>query len=128
MKLSGLHWILGKWKLVSKEETYETWRQTSDTVFDGRGYSVVDGKEKINESIQLVQRVDDVFYVATVPHNPAPVDFKLVAFDGKLAVFENLAHDFPHYIKYENRNGRLFAVVENQDASKQIQYSFERIE
>jgi len=128
MKLTELNWLLGTWKLVGKEETYETWHQTSNTVFDGRGYSMIEGKEQTNESVQLVQRGEDIFYVATVPHNPGPVDFKLVNFDGKVAVFENLGHDFPHRIKYENKNENLFAMVENHDATKQLQYLFERID
>lgn len=78
--LANFEWFLGTWKLANRDTTYESWERDSYSSFNGRGYSIRNGVEKTNESIQLMEKEGELFYVATVDHNPGPVAFKLVSY------------------------------------------------
>ena len=127
--LKNFNWLLGKWKLSNGEEVYESWIRLDDHTFEGRGYTIKDGHEQTSESIKLEQRGEDMFYVPTVAHNLGPVDFRLVNYSGKLAIFENLGHDFPQRIKYRfTQDELLFAEIENKESTKRKQYLFKKVE
>lgn len=78
------------------------------------------------ESLKIERKDGSIFYVASVPHNPGPVEFKLIELSEKHVVFENPEHDFPQRISYTlNANGTLDARVEGTiETGEQRQIDF----
>jgi hypothetical protein len=63
------------------------------------------------EYLRIEVRVDGIYYVAK-PSNQAEAAFRLIALEGRRAVFENKTHDFPQRIVYQiESDGALRASV-----------------
>ncbi len=129
--LDDLTWILGKWQRTDATETYEVW-QRADSAFVGKGYTIKNGKEEISETLQLAQRSDGIYYVATVASNPGPVAFRMVSLTALGATFENPQHDFPQrlfYPKSETDTMRVEISGPTKDgAVRQIPFPFVRVQ
>ena len=76
------------------------------------------------EKLQLIIKEDNIYYVSDVPENPKPVSFKLTEITESGFVFENLSHDFPKKISYQ-QNGKLLKATISGDG-KSIDYFFLR--
>lgn len=73
----------------------------------------------------VVTRGADGISMAPYPMGKASVAFKLVRVEGRKAVFENLAHDFPQVIVYESAgDGLLTARIEGIEKGKPKKASF----
>jgi hypothetical protein len=111
--MKKLEWIADKWITKDNEsETIESWEIINDSLFEGKSATIRNGKEVFSEKLKIEKRGADIFYVADVAHNPAPVSFRLVTLSDTAAVFENMEHDFPKRITYQNENGSLHAWIE----------------
>lgn len=122
----AFHWLLGKWTRVDLpggRSGDEQWR-TQDSALIGVGSSYREGALRFREQLRIVAEGDDVFYVADVPGNPAPVKFRLIARDGQSAVFENLQHDYPQRITYRRDGSRLIATTSGN--GREERFLFER--
>ncbi len=125
-KLADFNWMLGLWKTDAGETIiFEEWTQISDSVFEGNGYKYprADEAQKSSlESVQLISRSGDVFYVPTVigQNQGQPVYFRFTGKSNNEYTFENNEHDFPQQIIYipvsdsklkarveGNRNGQI---------------------
>ena len=84
----------------------ESWIKVNDTLYSGRSYKVIDGDSTLTETIQLILKGTDLFYIPTVQaqNNQQPVSFRLTRQEGMKFTFENPEHDFPTTIVYEFRN------------------------
>lgn len=122
----AFHWLLGQWKRVdlpAGRSGDEQWR-VQDAALIGVGSSYRDGVLRFREQLRIVAEGDNVFYVADVPGNPAPVKFRLVARDGESVVFENLQHDYPQRIAYRRDGSRLMATTSG--TGREENFLFER--
>ena len=108
-----LSWILDKWVSTDGESTsYEKWEKVNDSLYTGSSETVKDGETVFQEKLKLSREGNDIFYIADVKHNPAPVKFKLTSITESEAVFENPEHDFPQKIVYKQAGGNLHASIE----------------
>lgn len=122
----AFHWLLGQWTRVdlpAGRSGDEQWR-VQDAALIGVGSSYRDGVLRFCEQLRIVAEGADVFYVADVPGNPAPVKFRLVARDGESVVFENLQHDYPQRIAYRRDGSRLMATTSGN--GREENFLFER--
>jgi hypothetical protein len=78
----------------------------------GKNKTIRNGDTVFNEKLKIEKIGDEIFYIADVKHNAAPVYFKLTSLNDNEAVFENPQHDFPQKIVYKNIDGNLNASIE----------------
>lgn len=124
--IAAFHWLLGQWKRVdlpAGQSGDEQWR-AQDAALIGVGSSYREGVLRFREQLRIAAEGADVFYVADVPGNPAPVKFRLVARDGQSVVFENLQHDYPQRITYRRDGSRLIATTSGN--GREESFLFER--
>ncbi|MGZ5243583.1 MAG: DUF6265 family protein [Bacteroidia bacterium] len=102
-QIKKLEWILGSWQDTSTDMHFtETWRKENDSTFAGDGFGVENGDTIFREKLELAERNDEVFYVATVNEHLAgkPTTFSMVSDSSNKWIFENPNHDFPQRIIY----------------------------
>jgi hypothetical protein len=92
----------GTWK-IENSETYEHWDIINENHFKGISYKMTTGKMIITEYLDIKKTDGEIVYTATVlgQNKGKGIDFKLIRSDG-LFSFENPAHDFPKFIRYEH--------------------------
>jgi hypothetical protein len=102
-KIVVADWLLGNWENKSPDGNLsETWKKVNDSIYDGESY-FIKGKDTLHfEKIQMKQKGENLFYIATVKgqNNDKPVTFKYNDTIQKQLVFENPKHDFPQKISY----------------------------
>lgn len=116
-KLDKLDWLVAKWEMLSDEGKFtEEWKQINDTLLEGKGIMISEkGDTVFKEFIQLVERNDSVFYIASVPsqNDGAAVYFSMQSIDSVTSVFENKLHDFPQRIVYNRLSAAtMIATIE----------------
>ena len=98
------NWLEGVWemKLASGTSRLEIWKESDSNTLTGKGIKVSGKDSVLLESIDLVQKDDEYWYIPTVPdqNNGLPVHFRLVKEEGMKLIFENSLHDFPQRIIY----------------------------
>ncbi|MDP2160700.1 MAG: DUF6265 family protein [Flavobacterium sp.] len=103
-ELEKANWFLGKWENTTPEGTFsEEWKTENDSLMLGKSFFIKENDTLFSETVRLVQRENDLFYIVTVPNqNEAkPVAFKLTSSTADYLVFENPTHDFPKKITYK---------------------------
>ena len=100
-KLSEMNWFLGKWQ-INESNNFEEWEKVNDFLYRGKGYQVRKNDTLITETINIVQKGKEVFYIPAVTdqNEGKPVEFKLVSKKSEKFIFENENHDFPQRIIY----------------------------
>jgi hypothetical protein len=102
-KIVAANWLLGNWENKSDDgDLLETWKKVNDSIYDGESY-FIKGKDTLHfEKIQMKQKGESLFYIATIrgQNNDKPVTFKHNDTIEKQLVFENPKHDFPQKIVY----------------------------
>ncbi len=99
---SQMPFLVGKWKIENKE-TYESWKLI-DGKLEGRSFEIIDGKEKVSETLMVYVLDGKTYYQATVlnQNNAKPIDFELTTSKIPGAfIFVNAKHDFPKKIIYQ---------------------------
>lgn len=121
-ELEKANWFLGRWENNTPEGTfYEEWKVENDSVYKGESFYVKDKDTLFSESIQLIQRENNLFYIVTVPdqNEAKPVAFKLTSSTPEYLVFENPEHDFPKKITYKLvTKDSLYAEVSGDEKSQ----------
>jgi hypothetical protein len=128
--LDNFEILTGAWETSSGSIYHEEWKRNNDGSYSGKAYNIIEGVERNTERLSLMFSDGDIFYIADVPHNPAPVNFKLVDFNESQAVFENPEHDFPQRITYIFKDNRIDAIIEGPGKDgkpKQFTFSMERV-
>ena len=126
--------LSGTWKMSITENgqeggLYETWHFVNDSLWQGRSY-VVFGKDTTpTETIRLIQRGPDVFYIPQVQtqNDGLPVEFIYRGFVDGGHMFENEAHDFPQRIYYapvlpDSLNARIEGTVRGKLQMEKFSY------
>jgi hypothetical protein len=102
-KIVAANWLLGNWENKSADgDLLESWKKVNDSLYDGESY-FIKGKDTLHfEKIQMKQKGEALFYIATVKgqNNDKPVTFIHNDTIEKQLVFENPKHDFPQKIVY----------------------------
>jgi hypothetical protein len=102
-KIVAADWLLGNWENKSDDgHLLENWRKVNDSLYDGESY-FIKGKDTLHfEKIQMKQKGEALYYIATVKgqNNDKPVTFMRNDTIEKQLVFENSKHDFPQKISY----------------------------
>jgi hypothetical protein len=106
--LDQYKWLLGTWIVQSPNgvQRVETWSETNETLFTGRGIRVSAEKDStLLETLELKYAGGTYWYIPTVrdQNNAMPVPFSLTFAKGHQFIFENPEHDFPQRIIYHFR-------------------------
>lgn len=96
-------WLAGCWELrAGARVTHEQWMASAGGVMLGMSRTVVRDTVREWEHLYLGPRAGGLAYVAR-PVRQAETAFGATAVNDTMAVFENLAHDFPQRIIYRRR-------------------------
>ncbi len=129
--MQKLEWIIDSWVSEGVESnSYEHWEKLSDELFIGGSETVKNGDTIFSEKLKIVKEGEEIFYIADVSHNPAPVKFKLTSVSETEAVFENPEHDFPQKITYKLKEGDLYAAIEGNGKDrkwKKVEFLMKRM-
>lgn len=102
-KIVVADWLLGNWENKSDDgDLLENWKKVNDSLYEGESY-FIKGKDTLHfEKIQMKQKGEALFYIATIKgqNNDKPVTFIHNDTIEKQLVFENPKHDFPQKIAY----------------------------
>ncbi len=127
-KIEKMNWLLGSWEQKIPEGLLtETWKKDNDSTFSGETY-FINPKDTVHfESIQLVQKEEELTYIATVPgqNNDEPVEFKMTSDANNSFIFANPAHDYPQKIVYNKINATsLLSIISGKQQGKSTQESY----
>jgi hypothetical protein len=121
-ELKKTNWFLGRWENKTPEGTFsEEWKIENDSLLLGKSFFIKENDTLFSETVRLVQREKDLFYIVTVPNqNEAkPVEFKLTSSTADYLVFENPEHVFPKKITYKLVNkDSLYAEISGDGKSQ----------
>ncbi|MRG43825.1 hypothetical protein GFS24_01800 [Chitinophaga sp. SYP-B3965] len=127
--LSKVSWMLGKWKSVNAKTgntSYENWTRISDQEWSGKGFRLSrTGTDTLfSEKMTILVKDNNLYYVADVKENAAPVYFKFTAINEQGFTCENPQHDFPKKISYLLEGKKLKATISGD--GKEFSYYFDR--
>lgn len=113
-----LSWISGAW-VQDKDGTVtrETWSTPVGGAMGGVGQTNRPGKPASFEFMTITTEAKGVTYTAYVDGQPA-TPFVLKPGEAGVAVFENLAHDFPQRVIYRRCEADLCARIEGTIGGK----------
>lgn len=104
-KVKPFEWLSGTWEMNRSAggNRLEIWTPHTDVSLAGKGLRISEGDTTMLETIDLVYRDKEYYYIARVPdqNNGNPIEFKLVKTEGTTYTFENPNHDFPQRIVYK---------------------------
>jgi hypothetical protein len=101
-ELEKAQWLLGKWRNSLPEgDLIEFWVPENDSTLAGMGFMVVDQDTIFSDEVYIQQIDKDLYYISIDRSTGKPVEFRLTSSAEKLLVFENLDHDFPQKISYQ---------------------------
>ncbi len=104
-KPADFAWLTGTRRMVTERVTVEErWTEAADNAIFGVSRTLRGGRVVAFEFLRIQARGDTLFYIAQ-PNGAPPTSFRLTAWDGTEAVFENPAHDFPKRILYRRLEG-----------------------
>jgi len=112
--MRNLYWMEGEWKgRVKGGMMFETWVIAEDSSIIGSAYTLLSGDTVFSETMKIVEKDGEIYYMVSVAKVKVPVAFKLVEYGPDACVFENPDHDFPTRIVYTNTIGdMLLARIE----------------
>ncbi|WP_202840908.1 DUF6265 family protein [Luteimonas saliphila] len=125
-RIEALGWLLGQWRRTGLPEGrtgHERW-EPAGSGLAGVGALQRDGATVFEEQLRIEADGREVFYVADVPGNAAPVRFRLVEQSESAVAFENPGHDFPQRIAYRRDGERLRATISGD--GREASFAFER--
>jgi len=126
-KFKKLSWLEGSWirtQLKPGRAGTERWERLSPTHWIGTGVTLRGIDTAALEKLQLVVKDKELYYVADIPENKAPVFFKLTEIGTSSFTCENPEHDFPRKIQYQYDVTTLKATISGN--GKAIDYFFEK--
>ncbi|QDW27378.1 hypothetical protein FFJ24_022110 [Pedobacter sp. KBS0701] len=121
--------VLGSWGMQTpKGKIVEQWKQNPDKTLSGKSYRInAKGDSLLTETLQIRKIGKDVFYCSTVAHQNEgkEVCFKLISTKDQIYIFENVAHDFPQRIVYQNQGkNEMLAWIEGELKGKSRKSEF----
>lgn len=127
--IDQLDWLVGTWTIETNDYVmYETWEKAEDNTLKAFSYVMVEGDTVFSEIVRIHQIEEDYYMTVEVPdqNEGDEVNFKLVENKDNKLVFENLEHDFPQRIVYENiSDDETFAYIEGESDGEYRREDFE---
>ncbi|WP_293785884.1 DUF6265 family protein [uncultured Pedobacter sp.] len=125
--------VLGSWEMqMSKSKIVEQWRRGTDKALRGESYRVnPKGDSVLTETLQIRKIGNEVFYCSMVAdqNDGKEVCFKLISIKDQIYIFENVAHDFPQRIVYQNLGkNEMLAWIEGElnGKSRKSEFRYKR--
>ncbi|MCX2493614.1 DUF6265 family protein [Pedobacter sp. PF22-3] len=125
--------VLGSWEMQTpKGKIVEQWIQGANKIMKGKSSRVIGkGDSVLTETLQIRKIGKDVFYCSTVAdqNDGKEVCFKLISTKGQIYIFENVAHDFPQRIVYQNLGkNEMLAWIEGElnGKSRKSEFRYKR--
>jgi len=125
--------VLGSWEMQTpKGKIVEQWSQGADKILKGKSYRFnAKGDSVLTETLQIRTIEKDVFYCSTVANQNEgeEVCFKLISTKDQIYIFENVAHDFPQRIVYQNQGkNEMLAWIEGElnGKSRKSEFRYKR--
>ena len=117
-KLQSLKWMIGDWQMQTRKgQMIESWEMKNDSTFTGKSFMLeADGSKHMLENIEIVYRINEMFYIPTVENqnNREPVKFTLLNYDNNSFTAVNNEHDYPKKISYRlYSNDSLHAKIDD---------------
>lgn len=103
-QFKSLQWLHGNWERVNVKpgvNANERWKPDSPFQLTGLGMTIKGSDTLFIEKLQLLVKDNNIYYVADIKENHAPVYFKLTSITPMGFVCENPQHDFPKKIEYQ---------------------------
>jgi hypothetical protein len=130
--IKKFEWLKGKWEgSYGEMQTFEIWDKLEGNTMIGRGGVISDNDTMFAEKIRMEQREDELYYIAKVPGNPGPVDFKFSGYKNDSAIWENPEHDFPQRVVYFLKpDGSLYARVDGKNKGgnfRKEEFNFKKV-
>jgi hypothetical protein len=122
-----LYWLNGTWvrtNLKAGQTGLESWILTAPEQLTGNAITKKGEQTIVVEKLSLTIKDGEIYYIADVTGNTAPVLFKLTVLDDFSFTCENLTNDFPKKIVYTLNGNKLLATISG--GGKSIDYHFEK--
>lgn len=119
-------WMLGDWLRTNGKKdliTTETWKKTSDHIYEGTGLAVKNGETVFKENLRILKKKDDWVYEVTGV-NEDTTNFILTSISKYSFTAVNPDNPFPKEISYRLEEQKL--VAEISDDEKKILFEFKR--
>lgn len=120
-------WLIGVWKNLSTENTFEAWKLDESNNLAGHGYKLIKGEKVISEYIKIITTKDGSFYESKLPQYEDSISFRILTNADFSFVCENPEYDFPKRISYE-LNGYDKLVSQIMGSKKKIVFQFTKVE
>ena len=125
--LAPLHWLVGTWERTNVKpgiKAHEEWHLDSGNHLKGLGVTMKGQDTLFVEKIVIRMEENNIYYVADVKENNAPVYFKFTTLLNDAFVCENPGHDFPKKIVYSFKDSTLTVRISGN--GKAQEYLFVR--
>jgi hypothetical protein len=124
-----LQQLEGTWKMNTRKSTIiESWNRVNDSTWAGKTWRVVGSDSSVQQSMRLVRRGNDIYFMPTYEGNTKtnPIALKLRVLKPVGFVAEDLNNDFPRKITYRFKDARhLDARVEGTRDGTIEEYIFQ---
>lgn len=105
-------WLLGEWKgKATQGESSENWQKIDENTFTGIGYLVYLKDTLFSESMKLVRRGKDWYYVLQLDHYMNSAAYKLSYVGDEELVFTNKKVAFPKQVLLRKNGDNGFSTV-----------------
>lgn len=113
--LADFKWLEGEWEDTKKGSgvsSYEKWEKKGKNTLVGEGFlSSSDGNKSFSETMKIRKKGGNIYYYTKLQENGDLIKFKLIQFDGSIAVFENKDIAFPQQIILQKKGSSTFSTV-----------------
>ena len=124
--LKALHWLVGSWERTNVKpgiKAHEEWHLDSLNQLSGLGITMKGDDTLFLEKLAIRFEKGNIYYIADVKENTAPVYFQFTALLGTAFVCENPGHDFPKKIEYSTKDSILTVTTSAKDKSQNYIFS-----
>ena len=121
-------WLLGNWKRTNEEkgkETFENWKKTNDTEYNGIGFTLQNSDTLSQEQMKLIQTNGKWNLLVKTPDEKDFIKFDMAELADDKFECKNDTLDFPKLIKYWKNGNKMNAIVTGD--SLKLSFEFERI-
>lgn len=112
-QLKSLEWLIGSWERTNVKagmKSTEKWHGDASSELTGVGITLHGKDTAFLEKMRIIEKENNIYYIADVKENPEPVYFKFVTITAGGFICENPEHDFPKRIQY-NLNDSILTVT-----------------
>lgn len=120
-------WLRGNWVRTNNSEgreTYEFWEATSESIYQGIGYTMQGIDTVFQENMQLSKTNTGWAFIVNMPQESTATVFEVTEITPERFVAENPENEFPKRIAYYRYEGKLHAVISGN--GQEVKFDFVR--